>query len=112
MDHGRIEVEVAGGQAGDLVVRQTFDPGWRAEVDGEPVDVTPHLGAFLAVRLGAGPHRVRFLYDPVEVRVGCAASAASAAVALLLVCLGGPVPGRFPGLGLGRPEPARLESDS
>jgi hypothetical protein len=73
-------------EGGPLVIRETFDPGWRAEVDGRPARVEPYRGTFMAVRPGAGPHVVSLAYDPPEVRVACALSVA-AVVAVLAAFL-------------------------
>jgi hypothetical protein len=53
-----------------VVVPVTFDPGWRAEVDGVAVEVKAYRGAFLSI---AGVNRAReyvFHYDPIEARIG------------------------------------------
>jgi len=51
-------------------VAETFDPGWTAEVDGQPVATHPHLDTFLAADVPAGSHRLVFRYEPIEVRIG------------------------------------------
>ena len=67
---GRAMLVVSGDQEISVVVRQTFDPGWRATVDGRAVAIEPYLGALLRVRVPEGIHRVALVYDPIEVRVG------------------------------------------
>jgi len=104
VDNGRISASFACEGESPLIVRQTYDPGWKAAVDGRPAEVEPYRGAFLSVRVGAGPHRVSLVYDPPEVRAACAASlgAVGATLALLI----GPMAfhrRRFPGQGLGHP---------
>ncbi len=79
---GRIDADVNAPGGADLIVRQTFDPGWRAAVDGEAAAVAPHLGAFLSVRVPEGTHRVQLTYDPIEVRLALAASMGSALLAV------------------------------
>lgn len=49
---------------GLLVLAQSWDPGWQAEVDGEPATVLVADHALLAVALPAGEHTVVFRYLP------------------------------------------------
>jgi hypothetical protein len=86
-DEGRVTVQVQCERAGNLNVRQTFDPAWTAVVDGTGTVVVPDRGAFLSVPLGKGEHSVSLVYDPPEVRAACAASIG--ALALALVALAG-----------------------
>ncbi|CAN5915698.1 hypothetical protein BH23PLA1_BH23PLA1_31940 [soil metagenome] len=67
-----------------IVIPETFDPGWRATVDGRSALVRPHAGAFLSVTLSPGAKRVAFWYDPQEVRVALGVSAGALAVLLAL----------------------------
>lgn len=107
IENGSIDAQFTCSREDVLVVRQTYDPGWAAEVDGKPAGVSPHLGTFLAVRVGPGRHRVRLEYDPPEVRAACAASLAAAAVALAaLTGLDRPFRRDFPVMGLEGPDPS------
>jgi hypothetical protein len=65
-------VEVAARAAGDgfLVLADSYDPGWRAELDGRPARVYVADHAFRAVALPAGEHRVVFTYDPPVFKIG------------------------------------------
>jgi Bacterial membrane protein YfhO len=67
-DPGRIEATIEGREETRLIVRETFDPGWRAEVDGDPAPVEAHLGTFQAVAVPSGKHQVVLVYEPIEVR--------------------------------------------
>jgi hypothetical protein len=82
---GRIEVvipEAAVSRAGWIVVRESYDPGWRAASDrDEPLRVVPAQVRFLAVEVPAGTRRVVMEYTPTHARTG----AALAAVALAAV---------------------------
>ncbi len=96
---GRIEATIHSAGGADLIVRQTFDPGWRAAVDGVPTDVVPRPGAFYSVRVPPGTHRIQITYDPIEVRLSLAASIGSALLAVFgLTGLGRPRFTRFVGL--------------
>jgi hypothetical protein len=67
-DRVRVMVKVA--EAGYLVLGDTYYPGWRATVDGEPVEILRANHAFRAVALEAGEHTVLFEYVPLSFRVG------------------------------------------
>jgi Bacterial membrane protein YfhO len=58
------EARVANAEPTDVVLKVTYHPSWRAEVDGVPVAVREVLPSFMAVRLGPGHHTVRFTYEP------------------------------------------------
>jgi uncharacterized membrane protein YfhO len=96
-----------------IVVRETLDRSWRAEVDGAAVAVEPHRGAFLAVPLAAGRHDLVLRYDPPEVRLALAASLSSLAAAVFALTGFRPFRStRIIALGLGRTQATELESDS
>ena len=69
---------------GYLVVLDTFDPAWRAHVDGAPAAVLRANHAFRAVAVPAGRHRVEMEYRPAAVRAGIVVSLAAAAGAAAL----------------------------
>lgn len=77
-----------------LLVTDSWWPGWKATVDGAPVEIERANLMFRAVRVPAGRHEVRFRYDPWTFRVGLAVTYATAALCVLLLL----VP-----LALGRP---------
>lgn len=63
-------------EGGWLVLADAYHRGWRAYLDGheESVWIADYL--FRAVRLPAGPHEVRFVFDPLSHRIGRYASVA------------------------------------
>ncbi len=61
---GRIALEARLPAPGTLVVFNAFEAGWRARVDGRPAPLTRADGAFQAVRLPQGDHRVELDYRP------------------------------------------------
>lgn len=75
----------AGAEGGYLVLLDSYDPGWRARVDGLDADVVRANGLFRAVRLAPGRHIVAFAFRPPLVLWSAAASAASAALVLALL---------------------------
>jgi hypothetical protein len=81
---GRVEVRRTGAAAGRIVIRETWDPGWKAWIDGKPARVEPWSDTFLEVATPSGEHTVLLKYQPVEVTLGLAGSL----LGLLLVILG------------------------
>jgi len=81
----RLVLEVRGSSGGVLLAYEGWAPGWRATLDGEPVDVEP-AGPFRAVRVPEGDCVVRMEYAPWSLRLGALGSllalATSAVVAL------------------------------
>ncbi len=73
-----VEVRVAAEDAGWLVVADGIQTAWRAELDGQPVDVVAADHAFGAVAVPAGTHEVRLWYHPAGWTAGQALSLAAA----------------------------------
>jgi hypothetical protein len=65
-----VRIEAESGGPGLLVVNDAWDAGWRATLDGEPLEVMPVDGVVRGVRWPGGRHVLAMTYDPVEVRVG------------------------------------------
>jgi hypothetical protein len=53
-----------------VVVRTTFDDGWRATVDGRPAQVLPTDGFLQGVAVPSGDHEVRLTYVDEAVNAG------------------------------------------
>jgi len=47
-----------------LVVAETWDPGWRATLDGRPVAIAPRQGVLMTVPVGPGSGHVELRYHP------------------------------------------------
>jgi membrane protein YfhO len=77
-----LTVGVESRRPGWLVVAESWHGGWRASVDDAEASVLPANYAFRAVRVPAGPHVVRFTYEPESFRLGGIISAVSLAVTL------------------------------
>jgi len=58
-----IVLDVSATGAGFVNVVESFDPGWSAEVDGQPAPIFAANGFSLAAPVGAGQHTVRFTYE-------------------------------------------------
>jgi hypothetical protein len=66
-----------------LVLADSFDPGWRAYVDGKEDKIFRANAFFRAVSLSAGKHRVEFRYEPLSLKIGAAVSLATLCGVLL-----------------------------
>ena len=64
---------------GFVVLTDLHYPGWRAEVDGTPVEIHRANYLFRMVEVGAGAHEVRFVYPGYTFFTGLAMSAAAVA---------------------------------
>jgi hypothetical protein len=67
---------------GVLVVRNPYDPGWRATIDGRPVGVLPTDYLLQGVLVPAGHHVVLLQYEDASVRNGLAGSGLSIGILL------------------------------
>jgi hypothetical protein len=65
----RVVIAATASGPGYLFLSDTWYPGWRAEVDGQPVPVLRANIAFRAVPVTGGDHRVVFRYDPPLLRL-------------------------------------------
>lgn len=84
-----VTLDVQARTGGQLVLLDTFYPGWRAEVDGHGEPIRPADAAFRAVAVKPGHHTVRFYYRPTSVIVGGAISIAALLAILVCLALGG-----------------------
>jgi hypothetical protein len=53
-----------------LVLSDTYFPGWKAYVDGNPVKIFRANYNFRAVSIPPGKHEVKFVYHPMSVKLG------------------------------------------
>lgn len=73
-DPERVVAETNAEGAGWLVLTDAWYPGWRATVDGQPVEIARADILFRAVPVPAGRHRVEFQFAPVSRWLGTAIS--------------------------------------
>jgi hypothetical protein len=59
---GRLDVRASCGSAGTLLLKVTYDPGWRVTIDGAPADTVMLSPAYLGVVVPAGSHAVAAKY--------------------------------------------------
>ncbi|MGH2722283.1 MAG: YfhO family protein, partial [Actinomycetota bacterium] len=74
-----VEIETRTEAGGVLVLTDTWYPGWRATVDGEPAPVLEVDHALRGVVLPPGAHLVEFRYRPLSFLVGAWTSVATLA---------------------------------
>ena len=86
-DDGRACILIDARAADRLTVRETWDWGWKATLDGKPAKIQPNSAVFMSIDIPAGQHKLILNYDPGEVRLGLAVSACSL-VLLILVLTG------------------------
>jgi hypothetical protein len=67
---GEYLVRVSTAETAQLVVSETWLPGWQAIVDDQPYPVERVESALLSVALLPGQHTVRLFYSPLGWRVG------------------------------------------
>jgi Bacterial membrane protein YfhO len=70
----RVVVEASASERCILVLSDAYYPGWRATVDGDPVELFPAYCAFRGVVLPAGEHVIEYTYSPWSFRMGLAVS--------------------------------------
>ena len=74
----RREFLVSSNADAQVTLAEQFYPGWRAFVDGAPVQIERWSEAFQSIRVPAGRHRVEFLYRSTALRLGALVSLLSA----------------------------------
>ena len=82
-----VTVEAAAPRASILVLRDSYDPSWTAQVDGVPVEIVRANVLYRAVAVPAGRHVIRFAYRPRDLRRGLIISAMTALTLLAVVVL-------------------------
>jgi Bacterial membrane protein YfhO len=82
---GEAVIRLRADSAGCITVRETWDPGWTARIDGRPLTVVPGAGPFLTLQVPKGEHQIILRYDPPEVRIGVLISACAVAAVILIL---------------------------
>lgn len=83
-----VRISVTSERPGWLVLRDGWDPGWKATVDGAGADVLRADYNFRAVAVPSGTSTVDFVYRPASVLVGVAVSAFSTALIAAVLAYG------------------------
>jgi hypothetical protein len=70
-----------------LVVAESYDPGWRARVDGRPQPVHRINGDFLGCLAGAGSRQVILEFRPRSLSAGRAIAFCGLCLVVLSLCI-------------------------
>jgi uncharacterized membrane protein YfhO len=65
-----ILIEADATAADRVVIRETWDPGWKARIDGRPVPVGQYRETFMFININECGHIIELVYDPDEVDYG------------------------------------------
>lgn len=84
-----VNIDTSTDAPGFLVVSDIYADGWRAYVDGEPVDILPTNHALRGVPVPAGEHTVKMRYEPMSLELGVPISAATGSIMLVVFGLTG-----------------------
>ncbi len=71
--------------SGFVIFADPYYPGWQAYLDGERVPIYPAYGALRAIAVGAGRHRMEFVYRPRSVYAGAGLTALGLLTAVVLL---------------------------
>ncbi|MCX6625620.1 MAG: hypothetical protein NTY38_32075, partial [Acidobacteria bacterium] len=80
----RVTVAVEARCRGLLVVGDSYFPGWRVKIDGQPSTVIPVDGMLRGIVVDSGRHTVDMIYRPLSVLGGAALTLLGLLAALLL----------------------------
>lgn len=84
----QVLIEVSSPDPAYLILADTHYPGWKAEIDGVPVDIIYEAFTyFRAVEIPAGQHLVRFYYKPVSFATGVTLSVVTLSVSIILLII-------------------------
>ena len=83
-----LDVQADAPQDSYLLLLDSYDAGWRVEVDGQQAPLLLADGVFRAVRVSAGRHRVRFVFLPQSLILGGALSVAMALGLVVMARIG------------------------
>ncbi|HTL43622.1 MAG TPA: prepilin-type N-terminal cleavage/methylation domain-containing protein [Vicinamibacterales bacterium] len=80
------EVDLTAMLTGDgvIVLRDAFDPGWRAFIDGDEAPIVRANALYRAVHVRGGTHVIRFVYRPRILAAGLILSGTAIVACLLL----------------------------
>jgi hypothetical protein len=85
-----LEIATSTSDPGLMVVTRSWDPGWKASLDGRDVPLLRADLAFQGVIVPAGEHVTRLAYSPASYRAGALVSGLSLLVLLGLALSGSP----------------------
>jgi hypothetical protein len=84
----QVTIDAHVGRASELVLSDTYYPGWHVTVNGRPARLDRVDYMFRGVPVPAGRDRIVFTYDPASFRIGWMVSLAAALVVVAAVFVG------------------------
>ena len=70
---------------GLVILADTYYPGWRLTIDGEPAEIIRTNRMMRGAAVGSGSHELVYTYEPGSFRIGCIGTAAGLAALVVLV---------------------------
>jgi hypothetical protein len=70
----RVELLVRLRQPGLVILTESFYPGWKLTIDGQPAPILRANRMMRGAAVTGGEHRLVYVYDPWSLRIGCAVS--------------------------------------
>ena len=86
-ENNRLTADVVAAAPGLAVFSEVYEEGWKAWVDGVPVDILRTDHALRGIPVGPGEHTIEFRYEPESIRVGLLISGVSGAGVLGILAL-------------------------
>jgi hypothetical protein len=83
--HGLARVDLVAKIPDRVTIRETWDPGWTATLDGQTVEIKAKSSGFMIINIPPGQHTLILIFDPVEVRVGLFLSSLALIVVILVL---------------------------
>jgi hypothetical protein len=89
-DYGaqQVTIEANAGRASELVLSDTYYPGWHVTVNGTPARIDRVDYMFRGVPVPAGHDRIVFTYDPSSFRIGWMVSLGATLIVIFAVLVG------------------------
>jgi hypothetical protein len=69
-DYVNVEILASSSAPAFLLLSDVYYPGWKAFVDQNEVKIDRANLIFRAIEIPAGSHHVRFVYDPISLKIG------------------------------------------
>jgi uncharacterized membrane protein YfhO len=83
-----VTIEAHAARASELVLSDTYYPGWQVTVNGRPAPIDRVDYMFRGVPVPAGTDRVVFTYNPSSFRIGWMVSLGATVVVVAAVIVG------------------------
>ncbi|HEU6448583.1 MAG TPA: YfhO family protein [Verrucomicrobiae bacterium] len=84
-ENALVQIEAEAAAPSLVVVSQTYYHNWRALVDGKPSLLLRANGAFQAVEIPAGDHRIKLIYQDRAFEIGATISLATLVIAVFFI---------------------------